>query len=283
MAAAQRSIRRLETPGYECGESARLFLQFKEPLKVIHAMFKALAHPEHHGSGRAHAELVRRAVHADPVFGQAFQAGNLIAHLVIQNLRAATRNRIEPGIAQAHDRIPQTEVAVFRNRQNLRRRVAMQMDFRKALANAAQHLLVPLDFQVRMQTALHQNACAAQLHRFADLVVDRLELQDVAFLSGRSFQWPVERAKGAVLRAEVRVIDVAVDNVGDHALGMQLAPHRIRFHPNADQIIGPEHLDGLFFGQRHISLDATPYCPFLSFRRRTRRRNLRSHHGFTQF
>ena len=58
----------------------------------------------------------------------------------------------------------------------------MQVDLRKALLDAAQHLLVPIDLEVGMQAALHQHARAAQFDRLADLVVDRFELEDVAFL-----------------------------------------------------------------------------------------------------
>ena len=54
-----------------------------------------------------------------------------------------------------------------------------------------------------------------------------------------------------MLGAEIGVIDVAVDDVGDHAFGMQLAAHRIGFHADADQVVGTEHLQGLGFGQGH--------------------------------
>ena len=102
-----------------------------------------------------------------------------------------------------------------------------------------------------MQAALHQHARAAKFDGLADLVVDRVEVEDVAFFRGRAFQRPVEGAEGAVLGAEVRVIDVAVDDVGDHALGMQLAAHRVGFHADADQVIGLEHLERLLLGQGH--------------------------------
>ena len=43
-----------------------------------------------------------------------------------------------------------------------------------------QHRLVPLDLQIGMQAALHQHAGAAQFHGFANLVVDRFEVENVA-------------------------------------------------------------------------------------------------------
>src|SRR3981189_1488216 len=109
----------------------------------------------------------------------------------------------------------------------------MQMHLREALPYAAQHPLVPLDLQIWMQPALHQHARSSEFDRFSDLLVDGVEVEDVAFLSGGSLQGTVKRAEGAILRAEVRVINVAIDDVGDHALRVQLPAHRIRFHTDA--------------------------------------------------
>ena len=102
-----------------------------------------------------------------------------------------------------------------------------------------------------MQAALHQHAGAAQFDGLANLFVDGVELEDVAFFGGRAFQRTVEGAEGAVLGAEVGVVDVAVDDVGDHAFGMQLAADRVGFHADADQVVGVEQVEGLGFGQGH--------------------------------
>ena len=114
-----------------------------------------------------------------------------------------------------------------------------------------QHLLVPVDLQIGMQAALHQHAGAAQFDGLANLVVDGFELEDVSLFRRWPLQRPVERAEGAVLGAEIRVIDVAVDDVGDDAFGMQLAAHRVGFHADADQVVGTEQVEGLLFGQGH--------------------------------
>ena len=63
----------------------------------------------------------------------------------------------------------------------------MQMDFRKALLDATQHLLVPVNFQIRMQAALHQHAGAAELDGLANLLVNRVEVENVSFLGRRPF------------------------------------------------------------------------------------------------
>src|SRR5438093_7039365 len=127
----------------------------------------------------------------------------------------------------------------------------MEMDVGKSLLDAAQHLLVPVNFQVGMQTALHQHACAAKFDGFANLVVDRFEIEDVSLFSFGSLQWTIKRAERAVFGAEVRVINVAIDDVGDHALGMQFAPDGVGLHADANQIIGTKQIDSLCFGKGH--------------------------------
>ena len=123
----------------------------------------------------------------------------------------------------------------------------------KRCFHAAKKFFVPFDLQVRMQTALHQHAGAADLDRLADLLVDGLEIVDVTFGAAGPFRG-VEGAEGAVLGAEIGVVDVAVDDVGGHALGMELATDRIGLHADADEVVGLEEVEGLGFGQCHAPL-----------------------------
>src|SRR5260370_533337 len=64
----------------------------------------------------------------------------------------------------------------------------------------------------------------------------------------------IKRGEGGILRAKVRVINVAIDDVGGHALRMQPAAERIGLHADPDQIVGAEHLESLGFGQGHGNL-----------------------------
>ena len=118
MTPAQRGIRRLKTPRDEGGKSASLLLQFIQTLKVIDALFDVFSHSEHHGSRCAHAQLVRGAMHADPVFSQALEASDLETDFVVQDFRPSARNRVEPGVTQANNRVPQAQVAVLGNGQD---------------------------------------------------------------------------------------------------------------------------------------------------------------------
>ena len=96
------------------------------------------------------------------------------------------------------------------------------MNLRETLLDAAQHFLVPIDLQIGMQAALHQHAGAAEFDGLANLVVDGVELEDVTLFGCGPLQRPVESAEGAILGAEIRVIDVAVDDVGGDAFGCSL-------------------------------------------------------------
>src|SRR5438477_846215 len=125
------------------------------------------------------------------------------------------------------------------------------MNFGESLLDAAQHLLVPVNFQIGMQAALHQHARAAEFDRLANLVVDRFQIEDVPLFSFGSLQWMIKRAECAVLGAEVRVINIAIDNVSNHALGMQFTAHGVSFHADADQVIGAKQIYSLCFGEGH--------------------------------
>ncbi len=69
--------------------------------------------------------------------------------------------------------------------------------------------------------------------------------QDVAFGVAHG---PVEGAEAAVLGAEIGVVDVAVDDVADHAFGMQLAADGVGLHADADQVVGLEQVEGFVRG-----------------------------------
>src|SRR5215470_1590730 len=126
------------------------------------------------------------------------------------------------------------------------------MNLRKSLLDAAQQFFVPVNFQIRKQPALHQHARAAEFDRLANLVVNSFEIEDVAFFGSWSLQWPIERAERAIFSAEVCVIDIAINDVSDHALWMQLASDGVSFHTDTDQVIGAKQVESLLFGKRHL-------------------------------
>ena len=58
------------------------------------------------------------------------------------------------------------------------------MNLREALLDTAEHALVPVDLEVRMEAALHENARAAEFDGLADFFVNGIEVEDVAFFGG---------------------------------------------------------------------------------------------------
>src|SRR6185437_11454925 len=171
----------LEAPGYEGGEAAGLFLQAAHLLEVVYPLLEGFAYTEHHGGGGSHAELVCGAMHQNPFVGSAFEASDALADIVIENFRTASRDGIEAGVAEADDSVAHGEVAVFGDGQNFRGGKAVEPDLGKALLDAAEQALEPFNLEVRMQTALHEHAGAAHLNGFGNLVIDGLEIEDVAF------------------------------------------------------------------------------------------------------
>src|SRR5579864_2008602 len=59
---------------------------------------------------------------------------------------------------------------------------------------------------------------------------------------------PVKRAEATVFGAKVRVIDIAIDDVGNHAFRVQLAADRIRRRADADQIVGMQEVESFLAG-----------------------------------
>ena len=119
---------------------------------------------------------------------------------------------------------------------------AMQMKEGVTLLDAGEQVLVIIDLEVRVKAALHEDSRAAQRESFIDLLEDRLERLDVSF--GRTHR-PVEGAKRAVLRANIGVVDVAVNDVGDHAFRMEPLAHGVSLEADAEQIIGLQHVESL--------------------------------------
>jgi len=98
-----------------------------------------------------------------------------------------------------------------------------------------------------MQPALEQNAGPAQIDGLLNLVEDNLTRKHIAF--GMS-HGPIESAEAAILRAEIRVIDIPVDDIRDHALRMKFPPQSVRLHPDPDQVVGIKHIDS-FSARNH--------------------------------
>jgi len=262
--AAQRGVLALEGPRDERGESTGLFLNLADHVEVVHALFDGLAAAEHHGRGSAKPQRVRRAMHFDPVIGRRLEAADAAPHIVVQDLGPAAGNRIEAGVPQPGDGVANTQLADLGNVHDLGRGETVAPDLGKAVLDGAQQIFVPLDLQVGVQAALHEDAGAAEVERLLDLLENHFLRMEVAF--GVAHR-PVERAKAAVFRAEVRIVDIAVDDVADDAMRVQLAAHCIGGHADADQVVAAEQVEGFLAGHSNTGLRA---CSLAYSRNRSR-------------
>src|SRR6266404_2279445 len=151
-------------------------------------------------------------------------AGDLVAHALHEDLAAAAGNRVETSRHQLPDDRFDRHAEPAREEVDLRGREAVDVD-RVVALDVAQQIEIPLERDVGVVSALHQNLHAADCLELVDLAADFLERQQVPL---GMFGAPIERAELAVGDADVRVIDVSVDDVRDDVLGMQLPPDVIR-------------------------------------------------------
>ena len=86
------------------------------------------------------------------------------------------------------------------------------LNLRKFVFDVREQIQIPLLRQLRMMAALHQHLRAAERDRLLDFFVHLVERDDVGIVV---LFHAVKRAELAIDVADVRVIDVAVNDVGD--------------------------------------------------------------------
>ena len=184
-----------------------------QPHHVLDALLDGLDVPVHHRRRRAQPLEVRLAHHVEPLVGRRLAvAVQQLAHAVDEDLGAAAGNAVEARGHQPVEHLRHRQPRHARQVNDFRRRQRVQLERRIPLLDGAEEILVPLDRQVGVVAALQQQLHAAERDRLVDLPEDLLEPEDVALAEPDR---PVERAEVAARDADVRVVDVAVDDVGD--------------------------------------------------------------------
>ena len=99
------------------------------------------------------------------------------------------------------------------------------MDMDPGRFDEPEHILVKLERFVGMQPALQQDLGAAEglgvFYFFCQLGLGK-------HLAALVFRGLEKRAEFAGRDTDIGIIDVSVNDIGDHRLGMQPPPHRIR-------------------------------------------------------
>src|SRR5262249_33287834 len=186
-----------------------------------------------------------RADGGEPLVGLRLLRRDLVADAVDQDLAAAARDRVEARVAQPRDRLPEGQPAPPRDVLHLGRRQRMQVDL-VARLDRPEEILVVRDVEVGMVPALHQQAGAAECQRLLDLLEDHRVRQEVALT--RVAWAAVERAELAVRVADVRVVEVAIDDERDaRRVGLAVS-NLVRGTPDRDEVAGLEQRQRLVVG-----------------------------------
>ncbi len=218
LAAAQLGVLRLVAPRDEGGEPAGLVLELAQPEHVLQALRQRLHRAVHHRRRRAQSRAVGMTHHVEPfVSGRLAVAVQQPAHAIDEDLGAAAGNAVEADRDQPVDHAGHRQPRQTRQVDHLGRRQGVQPKCRVARLHRSEQVLVPLDRQVGIVPALQQQLAAAERDGLVDLAEDFVEPEHVPF---RRSDRTVERAEVAARDADVRVVDVAIDDVGDDAIGM---------------------------------------------------------------
>src|SRR5262249_50805181 len=112
---------------------------------------------EHHRGRRPPAEAVPDAVDLQPVFGHHLAPCDRLTDAVDQYLRAPTGQAAKPGRLEPLEHLAERLLRDLGQEVDLRRAEAVDIDPGKMSLDVPEELLVPLELQIRMQPALHQD------------------------------------------------------------------------------------------------------------------------------
>ena len=191
----------------------------------------------HHRRGRRHAEAVSVAHDSEPVGGLRLLGRDDVADAIDEDLGAAAGNGVEAGVAQPGQRRGDAELRAARDVLDLGRGERVQVD-RVALLERAEEVLVVVDPEVGVVAALHEHARAADRESLLDLLEDDRFREQIALgpVSGAA----VEGAEVAVGDADVRVVDVAVDDERDPAAVGAARAKLVGRLADRDEVLGLE-------------------------------------------
>ena len=131
---------------------------------------------------------------------------------------------------------------------NLGRRKTVKLKLWILRVQRSQQIFIPLDAEVGMQSALHEHASTAQRDGFVDLLADFFKRPDVSVRRAGS---SVESTERANYIANVRVVDIAVDDVGDDVIGMSSLANFVCRHADPRDIMRLEQRGAIVSSQPH--------------------------------
>ena len=182
---------------------------------MLDAILNRLDVAEHHRRAGIQTQPMRHIHDFEPVVAHRLERRNFLAHAVHENFPAAAGNRAQPGLHEIADDFLQRLVEHFAEMDELARAEPVDVDLRKLRFDVREQIEIPLLRQLRMMPALHQNLRAAQRDGLLDFFVHLGKRDDVGV--GVLFR-PIKRAELAIDIADVGIVDVAVNLVGDDVI-----------------------------------------------------------------
>src|ERR1700730_7216187 len=110
----------------------------------------------------------------------------------------------------------------------------MKLKTRILLPKRSQQIFIPFDAKVRMQSALHQDTGAAERNCFIDFCANLVQSADVSVRCARP---SVEGTEGTNNVADIRVIDVAINDVGNNISWVLSLAYLVSGSANAGDIV----------------------------------------------
>src|SRR6266550_2556368 len=202
---------RLKRPADKRAEPAAAVLLVANALQMLDPILDCLDVAEHHGGARFQSELVRNLHYFQPLIAVDLQWRNLLPHSVDQNLTTAARDRAEAGVFKLRNHLPERHPERFGKMLKLRRTESVNIDVRILFADVPEKSDIPVEPQLRMMPPLHEDLNTAHGRKFVQLLIELFEREHVMIFIALG---AVKRAEFAVNVANVRVIDVSIDNVG---------------------------------------------------------------------
>ena len=189
-----------------------------------------------------------------PVVRHDLLGADLAAHLVNEDLRAAARQAVETSRLQPLERLEDGEPRLAREVLDLCRRERMDGDRRIRLLDQAQHLLVIREAELRVEPALDHDLRAAGLDRLPDLLENLFMGEQVGVLAALP---PEKGAEAALVDADIRVVDVAVNDEG-RRVAEALLTDLVCLAPEGDEVALAQQIFSFSFCQSHALTSLPP-------------------------
>lgn len=185
---------------------------FAHHFEVLDAFLHRLHVAEHHRDAAGQAEPMRGVHHAHPLRGVRLQRCDAVAHAVHEDFPAATGHGAKPSGDEVFQDLLDGFVEELGEGDHLAGAKTVDVEAGELVANVREQIKIPLLRELGVVAALHEDLVTAQRDGLLNLPVHLVMRDDVGvgiLLSA------VERAELTIDVADVRVVDVAVHDVGD--------------------------------------------------------------------